>query len=123
VTAAEQQVIDAAVHTLRADAELVGSIRRGERFTVRTQDTSGAQIGEGVALAAAVEECVRQFADTESVPVSDAYLAVGLLLDVTVCQVVNPRRSVVVTLGSGMDRLLRPRLTASVPEEEKGNSA
>jgi amidase len=44
----------------------------------------------------------------EGVTPSEAYLAVSQLLQIEVCQVVNPRRSVAVTMRSGMDAVLRP---------------
>jgi amidase len=110
-----------------ADLEVVGSGRSLHTLPVVTTAGRAWLIGVGDtvddALAVAVDECVRRFADAESVSASDAYLAVGLLLDVTVCQMVNPRRSVAVTLGSGMDRILEPHLMASPPVEEKGSSA
>lgn len=109
-----------------AELEVVGVGRSVHRLPVVTTADRAWLIGVGDtfddALAVAVDECVRRFADAESVSVSDAYLAVGLLLGVTVCQVVNPRRSVAVTLGSGMDRILRPPLAASVPAGQKGTS-
>ncbi len=37
-------------------------------------------------------------------------------------EMVDPRRSVAVTLRSGMDRILKPHRAASVSEEEKGSS-
>jgi amidase len=107
-----------------ADLEVIGVATSQHRLPVVTTADRAWLIGVGdtldEALAVAVAECVRRFADAESVGTADAYLAVGLLLDVTVCQVVNPRRSVAVTLGSGMDRLLRPRPAAAGPGEEKG---
>jgi len=109
-----------------ADLEVVGRGTSPHRLPVITTADRTWLIGVGDtfddALAVAVDECVRRFADAESVPAPDAYLAVGLLLDVVVCQMVNPRRSVAVTLRSGMDRLLTPHLAASVPAEEKGSS-
>lgn len=64
------------------------------------------------ALAAAVRAIVGRFAEVHELSPADAYLAVGLLLEVTVCQVVNPRRSVAVSLSSGADAVLRPQGTA-----------
>lgn len=60
------------------------------------------------ALDLAVEECVRAMSASWGMSVSDAYLAVGLLLRVDVCQVVNPRKSVAVTLSGGADAALAP---------------
>jgi amidase len=58
------------------------------------------------ALAVGVEECVRAMADAQRMSVGDAYLAVGLLLEIKVCQMVNPRRSVAVSLSGGADSML-----------------
>lgn len=115
------------VHIAIGDAEVCGTgveVDADVELTVLRHDPCGSRppivttpdrawvIGVGDtfddALAAAVGECVTRFADAQGVTRRDAYLAVGLLLDVTVCQVVNPRRSVAVTLRSGMDRVLRP---------------
>jgi amidase len=109
-----------------ADLEVVGVGTPTYRLPVVTTADRAWLIGVGdtfdEALAVAVDECVQRFAAAESVSVSDAYLAVGLLLEVTVCQMVNPRRSVAVTLRSGMDRILKPHRAVSVSEEEKGSS-
>lgn len=109
-----------------ADLEVVGVGTPTYGLPVVTTADRAWLIGVGDtfddALAVAVDECVQRFAAAESVSVPDAYLAVGLLLDVTVCQMVNPRRSVAVTLRSGMDRILRPHLAAPLSEEEKGSS-
>jgi amidase len=115
------------VHTAIGDGEVCGtgvevdgivdlSVISGEpwpgRLPVVTTDDRAWMIGVGdtfdEALEVAVRECVTRFADVQGVSERDAYLAVGLLLEVTVCQVVNPRRSVAVSLGSGMDSVLRP---------------
>jgi len=60
------------------------------------------------ALARGIRECTRLLALDQGMSDDDAYLAVGLLLEVEVCQVVNPRRSVALSLGQGADRVLGP---------------
>lgn len=64
-------------------------------------------VGDSIeeALETALRLCVDRFAETQSMSAADAYLAVGLLLEVKICQVVNPRRSVAVSLASGLDRI------------------
>ncbi|SJN11803.1 Acetamidase/Formamidase [Leucobacter sp. 7(1)] len=61
------------------------------------------------ALERGVRACTELFARASGMSVGDAYLAIGLLLEVELCQVVNPRRSVSVSLGSGADLVLGPR--------------
>lgn len=77
--------------------------------TVRDVDGRLWVIGVGAnvedALREATEYCVARLAESNGVSVEEAYLAVGLLLKVQVCQVVNPRTSVAVTLESGVDRI------------------
>ncbi|GAA0251403.1 acetamidase/formamidase family protein [Actinomadura nitritigenes] len=115
------------VHTAIGDGEVCGtgvevdgivdlSVVGGEpwpgRAPVVTMGRRAWVIGVGdtfdEALEVAVQECVTRFADAQGIAHRDAYLAVGLLLEITVCQVVNPRRSVAVSLRSGMDSVLRP---------------
>lgn len=128
MTTAEQQVIDSAVHTLRPDADLLRTVRRRERFTVRAQDASGGQISED-GTAGAFDLSRRSRSSTRSASMactpatwSGSTCTVGLLLEITACHTVNPRHCVAVTLRSGMDRILEPHLTASVSEQEKGTS-
>lgn len=61
------------------------------------------------ALERGVRACTELFARASGMTVGDAYLAIGLLLEVELCQVVNPRRSVSVSLGSGVDKVLGPK--------------
>lgn len=61
------------------------------------------------ALEQGVRACTELFARASGMSIADAYLAVGLLLEVELCQVVNPRRSVAVSLASGADLVLGPR--------------
>ncbi|TFB71905.1 hypothetical protein E3O06_11645 [Cryobacterium glaciale] len=60
------------------------------------------------ALSRGVAECTRVLAAHFGMPSADAYLAVGLLLDVRVCQVVNSRRSLALSLTGGADAALVP---------------
>lgn len=60
------------------------------------------------ALERGVRACTELFGRATGMSAADAYLAVGLLLEVELCQVVNPRRSVAVSLGSGADVVLGP---------------
>lgn len=66
-------------------------------------------IGESVeeALREATQYCVKRLAASDDISEAEAYLAVGLLLRVKLCQVVNPRTSVAVSLEGGADRVLR----------------
>ncbi|TFD21352.1 acetamidase/formamidase family protein [Cryobacterium sp. TMS1-13-1] len=60
------------------------------------------------ALSRGVGECTRLLAAHAGMSTADAYLAVGLLLEVRVCQVVNPRRSLALSLLGGADAALGP---------------
>ena len=60
------------------------------------------------ALETAVRACTTLLARSWGMSVKDAYLAVGLLLEVDICQVVNPRRSLAVSLSGGADIALGP---------------
>ncbi|TFC27928.1 hypothetical protein E3O25_08915 [Cryobacterium sp. TMT1-3] len=62
------------------------------------------------ALRRGVAECTRLLAAHFGMPHNDAYLAVGLLLEVRVCQVVNSRRSLALSLTGGADAALAPAL-------------
>lgn len=66
-------------------------------------------IGESVedALRVATQHCVRRLAESDGLTDDEAYLAVGMLLQVKLCQMVNPRTSVAVSLDGGADRVLR----------------
>ncbi len=59
------------------------------------------------ALRQATQECVTLLARVKGLSMEDAYLAAGLLLRVRLCQIVNPRTSVAVTLSGGADQVLR----------------
>lgn len=116
------------VHASIGDAEVCGtgievaasvtlSITAEKRFvprlpTLRAADGSFWLIADGDgfddAMAAAVRECTRLLAAGWGMSEADAYLAVGLLLKVEVCQVVNPRRSLAVSLSGGADVCLGP---------------
>lgn len=61
------------------------------------------------ALKAGVKECTALLSERWNMTVADAYLAVGLLLQVRVCQVVNPRVSVAISLSGGADTAFLPR--------------
>lgn|GEM_PF-3030285 len=65
-------------------------------------------IGSSVedALREATQYCVQRMAASESITEQEAYLSVGMLLQVKLCQVVNPRTSVAVSLEGGADRVL-----------------
>lgn len=75
-------------------------------------------IGVGASVEEALQEatayCVARVADHAGIGKDDAYLSVGLLLNVKVCQVVNPRTSVAVSLDGGLDRVLRVAASAHV---------
>lgn len=60
------------------------------------------------ALEKGVRACTNLLAGAWGMTVEDAYLAVGLLLQVEVCQVVNPRRSLALSLSGGADSALGP---------------
>ncbi|GAA2841495.1 amidase [Leucobacter komagatae] len=68
-------------------------------------------IGVGASVEEALKEatayCVAKVAEHSGISKDEAYLSVGLLLNVKVCQVVNPRTSVAVSLDGGLDRVLR----------------
>jgi amidase len=59
------------------------------------------------ALSEATQYCVARLSESEGISPDEAYLAVGLLMRIQVCQVVNPRTSVAVSLAGGVDRVLR----------------
>ena len=61
------------------------------------------------ALEKGVRACTTLLAQTWGMSIKDAYLAVGLLLQVEVCQVVNPRRSLALSLAGGADIALGPQ--------------
>lgn len=65
-------------------------------------------VGESVesALAAGVNHCVDTLIRECGFTEPDAYLAAGMLLKVRICQVVNPRTSVEVSLAGGADKHL-----------------
>lgn len=69
-------------------------------------------IGIGDNVESALETAVRfvhaSVSDGLGVNHADAYLTVAALLQVEVCQVVNPHRSVAVSVGAGLDRHLVP---------------
>ncbi len=75
-------------------------------------------IGVGASVEEALQEatayCVARVADHAGIGKDEAYLSVGLLLNVKVCQVVNPRTSVAVSLDGGLDRVLRVAASAHV---------
>ncbi|GAA1576892.1 acetamidase/formamidase family protein [Leucobacter aridicollis] len=75
-------------------------------------------IGVGASVEEALQEatayCVARVADQADIGKDEAYLSVGLLLNVKVCQVVNPRTSVAVSLDGGLDRVLRVAASAHV---------
>ena len=60
------------------------------------------------ALRSGVSECTRLLAAHAGMTQPDAYLAVGLLLEVRVCQVVNPRRSLALSLTGAANAALGP---------------
>lgn len=79
--------------------------------TVRDIDGRLWVIGIGSSVEEALKEatayCVARVAEHEGIDKDAAYLSVGMLLTVKVCQVVNPRTSVAVSLDGGLDRVLR----------------
>ena len=102
-----------------AEVELVIHRRHGWSPSLPTivgSDGSVSVIGTGdtveEALDEAVEHVVDAFSRHQGIPPGDASLAVGLLLSVSLCQVVNPRRSVEVSLREGLDVVLGPEGTA-----------
>lgn len=58
------------------------------------------------ALAVGVRACTEAVRTATGMPLEDAYLATGLLLENRICQVVNPRASVAVSLGGEAHRML-----------------
>lgn len=78
--------------------------------TVRDADGRLWVIGVGSSVEEALSEatayCVQRVATSKGISTDEAYLAVGLLLSVEVCQVVNPRTSVAVSLRGGLDEVL-----------------
>ncbi len=85
----------------RAEGPELPVIRRGDRTWI---------VGSGSTIEEALEQGVRflhgALIQRLSVASRDAYLAVGAMLEVRVCQVVNPHTSVAVSLTSGLDRQL-----------------
>lgn len=73
-------------------------------------------VGTGVSLEEALDQAVRyihqRITDGLKISSRDAYLAVSALLEIQVCQVVNPHHSVAVSVGSGLDRFLMPAESA-----------
>ncbi|HTN56052.1 MAG TPA: acetamidase/formamidase family protein [Microbacterium sp.] len=65
-------------------------------------------IGSSVeeALREATQYCVQRLAASDGLTEQEAYLSVGMLLRAQLCQVVNPRTSVAVSLEGGADRVL-----------------
>lgn len=72
-------------------------------------------IGHGLTLDEAFEIAVREVLHLVEVataaPKLDVYLAVSALLEAEICQVVNPRKSVAVSLSEGFDWLLEAQLS------------
>lgn len=98
-----------------ADIELVVHTRRDwapSLPTIVSADGRVSVIGIGddfdAALTSAIDHCVEAMMVRQGMKEEDAYLAVGLLLQARVCQVVNPRVSVEVSLGSDLDHILIP---------------
>ncbi|WP_111720902.1 acetamidase/formamidase family protein [Homoserinimonas sp. OAct 916] len=60
------------------------------------------------ALHLGVETCTRLLSDAWGMSVPDAYLAVGLLLETRICQVVNSRLSLALSLAGGADSAFLP---------------
>jgi amidase len=85
----------------RDDGPELPVIRQGDRTWV---------VGTGSTFEEALDEAVRfvhgALVRRLAVAPRDAYLAVGAMLEVRVCQVVNPHTSVAVSLTSGLDRRL-----------------
>ena len=83
--------------------------------TIVRKDSHVSVIGVGdsfdSALAVGLDHCVDSLVQECGYSEPDAYLAAGMLLNVQICQVVNPRTSVEVSLAGGADRhlLRRPR--------------
>lgn len=79
--------------------------------TVEDADGRAWVIGIGASVEEALKEatayCVDRVAEAQGIDRDQAYLAVGLLLSMKVCQLVNPRTSVAVSLDGGLDRVLR----------------
>ena len=113
------------VHAAMGDAEVCGTgieVAARLQLSVSTQSgwapafptimrdektwiiVDGADFDE--ALSRGVSECTRLVAEHFGMPDKDAYLAVGLLLEVRVCQVVNSRRSLALSLTGGADAAL-----------------
>lgn len=115
------------VHATIGDGEVCGTgAETGASVTLRLNRLEGAGsilptvedadgrlwvigVGDSVedALKEATAYCVARVAEHEAISKDEAYLCVGLLLNVKVCQVVNPRTSVAVSLDGGLDRVLR----------------
>lgn len=66
-------------------------------------------VGDSIeeALREATSYCVARLSQIKNIDEDEAYLTAGLLLNVRVCQVVNPRMSVAVSLDGGLDSVLR----------------
>lgn len=61
------------------------------------------------ALQSGVEACTDLLSDVWGMSAADAYLAVGLLLEVHICQVVNSRLSLAVSMAGGADSVFLPK--------------
>lgn len=113
------------VHAAMGDAEVCGTgieVAARLQFSVQTQlgwapvfptiirDEKTWIIVDGgdfdEALSRGVAECTRLLAAHCGMSDKDAYLAVGLLLEVRVCQVVNSRRSLALSLTGAADAAL-----------------
>lgn len=114
------------IHASIGDGEVCGTgAEAGAEVTVRFSRHPGAEVSlptvrdaQGrmwvIGIGASVEEalreatsyCVQRLAAAEGIDEEEAYLAVGMLLQVKLCQVVNPRTSVAVSLDGGADRVL-----------------
>ncbi len=89
-------------HHIPAEEQILPTVRdsEGKHWVIG--------IGDSVeeALTEATTYCVARFAAHHNITPEEAYLIVGLLLNVNVCQVVNPRTSVAVSLENGFDSVL-----------------
>ncbi|CAN5225894.1 acetamidase/formamidase family protein [soil metagenome] len=95
--------LDLAVRSVRGWAPVLPTVRaEGRTWLIADGDSFDEALERGV------RACTTLLARSWGMSVKDAYLAVGLLLQVEVCQVVNPRRSLALSLAGGADIALGP---------------
>jgi amidase len=79
-------------------------------------------VGIGTSLEQALEDGLTHLtallAEQTGASAADAYMTAAALLEVRICQVVNPHVSIAVSLSSGTDRLLVPERTFNLLESE-----